>query len=499
MKSAEFLLLKVRERTIFQRLSFFALLYTFPLLLTNVLYKDDIRRTIFASPETWYRDGRPLMALLIELFTLGRATPDISPLPLLFGVLILSYALTCFGRKYLSDFTVWRVVLCLFTFIMSPLFLENLSFKYESIGMCMSLSLFLFLFSLPDEITNTKLVFTSIIITLTVLLTYQASIGAFLALLFLTALLETDTKTINKIILSACSKCLGFLIAILAYLLILSPRIVATDGYQGKVSQRVPLSTESLTILIRNCNYYFNLFTDVFFPGISSPITWLSITALLAVLLYTLGKAFHHIKSKDYAKCIFTLLVPQLIILSSFLQLCIFKIPVVMPRSLLSFNVFMLLTGIAIVSLTRTRRFSILVFIPIYLSSFSFIFTYSNLLHTQRQYEEFIAKSVARDLNRIKNIDSTFLFYIDGRVLKTQELALAQKHYRILNYLIVNIYHDYFWFGGDLISHYTNFHFNVRKLEKKDYRNYQMITGNSVYRIMQKEKSVVVDFKHPVK
>ena len=491
----ESLCLKDREITIFKRLSCLYLFYIFPLILADVLYKDDIRRTIFLSPVSWYRDGRPNMAFLLELLSQGKTLLDVSPLPLLFGILIIAYTLSCFARKYLSNFDVWQVVLCLLTFGISPLFLENLSFKFESLGMCISLALLLFLFSLPDRTDNTTLFFTTFVITMTVLLTYQASIGAFLGLLFLTAMLESDTKSLNKLFSSSCCKIAGFLSAILIYMHILAPVIVASDGYQGEVSQRIPFSPEGMNLLSHNFYSFINLFKAVFFPSSLSPTTWLSTLGLLAVLLYTFLKAYRHIKRKDYAKGLFTLLSPVLIFISSFFSLCFFKIPIVLPRSMLSFNVFMLLAGISIISLTVNQRFIILLFIPSYFFCFSLMYSYSNLLHTQRQYEQFIAKTVAYDLNKIKNIDNTFQFYIDGRIIPAKELELARNRNKIFHYLLVNIYNEYFWFGGDLISHYTHFSFNPKKLGKIDYRKFRMVTGNSVYRIMQNQKTVVVDFK----
>ena len=495
MEAPNRLYLKDSDRITFLRLIGLLLIYIFPLILADVLYKDDIRRTIFLSPATWYRDGRPVMALLIEILSSGELIMDVSPLPLVLGILAIAYALTCFAKKYLSDYNSWQVVLCLLTFCISPLFLENLSFKFESLGMCISLALFLFLFSLPESTGNKTLIFAAFATTTTVLLTYQASIGAFLGLLFLTAMLESDTESLNKLFSSSYCKMAGFLSAILIYMQILAPVIVARDGYQGTVSQRIPFSPEGMNLLSHNFYSFINLFKAIFFPSSLSPIAWLSTIGLLAVLLYTFLKAYRHIKRKDYAKGLFTLLSPVLIFISSFFSLCFFKIPVVLPRALLSFNVFMLLTGIAILSLTVRRRFILLLFIPIYLFSYSLMYSYGNLLHTQRQYEQFIAKSVAYDLNRINNINSSFLFHIDGRILPAKELVLARKRYKIFDYLLVNIYNEYFWFGGDLISHYTNFVFNVKKMDKIDYRKFRMITGNSVYRIMQNQKTVVVDFK----
>jgi len=384
-------------------------------------------------------------------------------------------------------------------FGISPLFLENLSYKFESLGMCLTLSFFLFLFSLPDNIASVKLILLSFIITLLVLLTYQASIGAFLALLFLTITLELETKPLKEILISACYKSLGFLSAFFLYMLIIAPVIVATDGYQGQVAPRIPFTQEGLLLLIHNFGLFLNLLKTFFFPGLYSPVTCLSIIGLSVLFLYVLLTACHHIKNKDYIKSLITFIAPFAILTSSFFHLCFLKTPVFQPRSMLSFNVFMLLVGIAIIFLTGKHRFAVLIFIPLFLFSFSFISVYSNLLHTQREYEEFIAKSVAYDLNKIKNINNTFIFHIDGRSLPSKELALARKGNIIFHFLIVNIYKEYRWFGAELISHYTNFVLNVKKIRDIDYTKYHTVTENSLYRIMQNQKTIVIDFNHPMK
>ena len=48
--------------TVFKGLSFLFILYVLPIILADILYKDDIRRVLYGDPSTWYRDGRPLMA-----------------------------------------------------------------------------------------------------------------------------------------------------------------------------------------------------------------------------------------------------------------------------------------------------------------------------------------------------------------------------------------------------------------------------------------------------
>ena len=497
MKIPDSLLLNNKEHTIFQRLSCLFVIYVFPLVLADVLYKDDISRTLTLSPTTWYRDGRPLMAFFIKIFSPGMYIPDISPLPLLAGILALAYALACFARKYLPDLSDWQKVICTLAFVISPLFLENLSFKFESFGMCLTLALFLFLFSLPEKTSVAENIIASFLLTMTVLLTYQASIGAFLGLLVLTALLEMENQPVKRVFLSAFYKVLGFLSSFIIYMLFLVPVFVATDGYQGHVSPRIPNTMEGFHLLILNISNCLQFFKKVFLPGFHSPVTWLSAVCLLVVLLYTFSNVYRHIKNSQFVKALFVFFSPVLIVLFSFLPLCFLKLLIMFPRPFLSFNVFFLLIGIAIVSLARSYRYIILLFIPVYLYSFCFMSAYSNLLHTQRQYEEFIAESVAYDLRNIESIDNSFKFHIDGKIMPSKELALARRRYSIFNYLIINMYNEFFWFGGDLVSHYTNFNFIVQKMGKVDYRQYKMVTGNSLYRIMQNGKTVIVDFKQP--
>ena len=113
----------------------------------KVLYKDDIIRSMQNGGHTWFFDGRPFMAAIHYLINFDTKIFNLAPLNQILGATILCYAGYLFVKKYLSDLSVCLKVLCIVSLVISPLFLENLAFNFESLGFCISLSIPLFLCS----------------------------------------------------------------------------------------------------------------------------------------------------------------------------------------------------------------------------------------------------------------------------------------------------------------------------------------------------------------
>ena len=165
-----------------------------------------------------------------------------------------------------------------------------------------------------------------------------------------------------------------------------------------------------------------------------------------------------------------------------------------MPRAFLSFNVFLLFSGIMIISLSKKSRLALLIFIPIYFFSYSFSYTYANLLKSQADYEIHIAQSIVYDLNKIDGINSSFKFYIEGKRMVAKNVALATKRYRIFELMIPNILRRDYVFTGHLLSRFSTYRIEVNTLNKYNPDDYKVVSKNSLYRIMQKNKDVVIEF-----
>ena len=159
----------------------FSLVYVLPIILANFYYIDDLGR-LLTGRTGWDGDGRPLVSLLSIILSDGKPLMDMSPWIQILATIVLDYALIFFAKKIIpaaSALKIFGVAACGY---LNLFMLENLSYKYDSLGMMLALSIFLILFALPDSLGNKKIFLASCIAVLLSLCLYQAASGAYISL-----------------------------------------------------------------------------------------------------------------------------------------------------------------------------------------------------------------------------------------------------------------------------------------------------------------------------
>ena len=166
-----------------------------------------------------------------------------------------------------------------------------------------------------------------------------------------------------------------------------------------------------------------------------------------------------------------------------------------MPRSFISFTTFLLFIGILFLTLTKKTRLVLFIFIPIYLFSYGFSYAYGSLLKSQSNYENYVARSIVYDLNKHKDIDDSCKFHIEGKCAAAKDVLLATKKFpRIFSLMIPRYFEKNGVYTGHLLSRYATYRIEVNTLKKYNPDDYKVVSKNSLYRIMQKNKDVVIEF-----
>ncbi len=82
-----------------------SLLYVLPVILADRPYIDDLGRSVLGY--TWWGlNGRPLSDVVMIALSMGHPILDLSPLPLLLGITILSLTLAAYIDKAMHDRSV---------------------------------------------------------------------------------------------------------------------------------------------------------------------------------------------------------------------------------------------------------------------------------------------------------------------------------------------------------------------------------------------------------
>jgi hypothetical protein len=114
-------------------------LVIWPIVHADRFYIDDLGRA-YAGYLGWTGDGRPLANVVMELFNLGTPLTDLSPLPQLAALLLLAMLAVQVARRFGIEGT-WRPPLVLAPLVAQPFFLENLSYKFDSLTMSLAVTL----------------------------------------------------------------------------------------------------------------------------------------------------------------------------------------------------------------------------------------------------------------------------------------------------------------------------------------------------------------------
>ena len=150
-------------------------IYVLPIIIANRLYIDDLGR----SADGYYRlseNGRPLADAVLHFLSFSPVASDISPYTLLISVavIVLSTAYFCEALNLRSKLAKTILPIAL---LISPNFLENLSYKFDSVTMGLSVAAIVFpiAFSI-NRSQKVKFAITSFFIIISLCL-YQASIN----------------------------------------------------------------------------------------------------------------------------------------------------------------------------------------------------------------------------------------------------------------------------------------------------------------------------------
>ncbi|PVZ88952.1 GtrC [Serratia sp. S1B] len=124
--------------------------YALPIILADVYYRDDFERVLNPAAG-WYTLGRPAADLLMRIFTFNIfELTDTAPFTLLLGILFISWVLWTVAKRNETILTVGS--LCPYILLLiSPFFLQNISYKYDSLPMISALAISILAYFYPRD------------------------------------------------------------------------------------------------------------------------------------------------------------------------------------------------------------------------------------------------------------------------------------------------------------------------------------------------------------
>jgi len=437
----------------------FSLVYVLPIIIANFYYIDDLGRSLEGNTG-WKGNGRPLADWVAIILSDGKPLMDVSPWIQILSVVTLDYVLILFVKKLIPMASAFQLFIVASFAYLNLFMLENLSYKFDSFGMIVSLGIFLLLYSLPDKNVNRKfLCLSSSLAVLLSLSIYQASVGAYISLAVLEVIYFLYQKSMWRDIMERVAlRVLGILTGGLVYKLIIANRYVDKHGYSAEHSSFLnPFSSADVSILIDNLASFGNMFRDY---GLTLGVLGILLLLVLYIGLGIIAKSIWRNREDTFSVKVITIfflmISPVVFLLAAVAFLAMLRAPIFAPRVMMSFTVFTLFTGLVIYYLSESGGwlgektfFTLGVLVLVGMLSFSSY--YGNLLTRQEKINSLVATFLVYDINEVeqnKGHKAEKLAFV-GHSPKCKELLLANKK-RPLYDRLIPVYMNNGWIWGSV-------------------------------------------------
>ena len=467
-------------------------IYVLPIIIANRLYIDDLGR----SADGYYRlseNGRPLADAVLHFLSFGPVASDISPYTLLISVavMVLSTAYFCEAINLRSKLAKTILPIAL---LISPNFLENLSYKFDSVTMGLSVAAIVFpiAFSI-NRSQKVKFAITSFFIIISLCL-YQASINliASIALIEFYIRLTHGYSSIDAI-KTVFNRVGATVVGYALYSKFIVPLFVI--GYYNTNHSDIVSSmgefTRTLDNLIGLSSYMF--------MGVGG---WLLAACFIAsILISWTSTAFYFGSSSESVRtkllCGLILIAsPIVILICTFGSLSLLRDPVLHPRVLIGSSGVILFSFV----LLCETYYKTIKLLPIFatVGCFSVSAAYGNTLTGQSEMERNIAGLISNDINTLMLEGNSGLF-VNGRPEVIPSIKKIKETTPIIQLLIPNNFKEKWVFSNFYLASlgmnysYVPYGEGISRMRKA------CETGNMIkrtkYSIGSYGKTILIDFK----
>jgi hypothetical protein len=449
-----------------------------PILVADRYHLEDISRLI-GGAYGWLGEGRPLTAFLMMVLNLFGPMADFAPIPQLAGISLLAYSTVWIARRF-EIASPLQAALAAFPLGGSPFFLENLSFRFDSLGMCLSIVLALIPVLLLKEL-NWKNCGIGALSLLASLSFYQTGINAFLVF-SVTEIVFAQLKGVQFCCLSrlALLRFLQLMAGLVTYLVI--ARFIVSGSYNLQHFAYVSQLSE-LHVIRENWNHaWISIFQSL--PAKTRNIFLYPAYLALVIIVFTGCFYLQKCIRREAAKSEIVILVLGIFILpfawiAGSLGPVIFTVNgvITLPRIFLGTgallaSAFVMFCMVASRLQKSTRWVTALLCVPAY-SMVMMASLFGNVLVEQGKYEDGIAGRLSFDLKELARSRPIKELILNGNVPYCPVVRRATDRYKVFR-LPMNLSDDRF--NGDYFNHLFEYYGLTIKPENSDERRSMLIT-----------------------
>ncbi|RDU64791.1 glucosyltransferase domain-containing protein [Helicobacter sp. MIT 14-3879] len=477
----------------------FYLIALFSLILANFNYIDDLGRSIFGNFDftNWDRYTSSTLAGILSLnssFFL-----NLFPLSLLLSILFLSIASIILINTLNKELLNYKLaILSSLSIGLNPYYLQNLSYKFDSPFMALSVlsSIFPFLFLRYKKL----FIITSFLSLLIMLTSYQASSGVYIIIGLFLAFKKLNQKAYKEAYYITLSCLISYLIASIIFKL-----FIHTPSLDYATSDILPPKL-FIDGVYRNISLFLKaIYTD--FGGSSFKASKVFLGIIFGFSIIFIFKNTLDSKLNKFNSIFLAITTLILLLILSYGLYIILIIPSYYARSFIGFGIFIALIVIDSISLNKKSLKIMSSIMIIILAQYLITFAtyYGQSLRAHDDYQRFRYILVVNDLAKHlkesdKNLDSKFNIDFIGFAGATPNIKYAKEQYPIIKRLIPIIQGKANW-GVAALEHYSISATTINcstiiKYTKKP----KILTNNYYHKIIRYEHRAkvcyIVDFKN---
>lgn len=375
-------------------------LILYPILRADRPYNDDLKRAL-SGRASWDSNGRPLTTLLMRaLQCYDHAMVDISPLTQVGAVAVLALIGAMLARRHAIG-PAWLAALVAFPLGAQPFFLENLSYKFDALSMCLAMLLALLPLLRRDH--GRRDWWLGVLALFGSLNLYQPAINLYLVFMLLQlVLMQLDDAPARALAATAARRVVQVVTAMLIYQLLIGIHISGWVRHQAEPIH----GWRELPLLWRNFADFYGLVGAAF-----NWHWWLYFAPLLLVLatLPVIVGVRHALRQRALQPRWVTLLLasasvamPLAAMVCALGPMLLLRQPEMFPRVLMGFGA-LLCAGLVLMQAAlrrwrRSERWAHAAGAMLALGMAVLASAYGNATTAQKVYEQHIAARLADDL-----------------------------------------------------------------------------------------------------
>ncbi|ENL6917112.1 glucosyltransferase domain-containing protein [Enterobacter hormaechei] len=466
------------------------LVYILPIIIAGRMFNDDIGRATEGYTK-WGVNGRPLSDWIMEGLSFGFPISNLSPFTIIIALLITVLCGALLAEHFGVEDKAKRNILAL-SFIISPFYLENLSYQFDSLPMALSLLFASLAFTIQGKFRPLAGCAFGTVLLIGTMCLYQPSINIYIILVCFAAILA-GVNSESGILITALYRAISLLVAQVIYSLAIVPAFIEGD-YNTNHSIMITEKPDPVGLLFSNIQAFYDRVSN------SLDTTACVIAVALVVLLSLIWMKSLFTRNTNKNKLNFALDKLTILIALPVIFICIagpllllYK-PVTNPRVLLGVNAIVFI-GVFCATYLLRRYWKYLMIVPM-VYAFSLSAVYGNASTMQKRLDEFRAAAIAKDINNINRPFKNLVFIGMPEISKVSNKYA--DNFPVIRQLITPSIRENWVFANYFMRQYGIYlnyiHISKGRMERDNLCSQSKRLENKDYTIMYNSDTIVVDF-----